>query len=98
MIYSITYDLRKPGQNYSKLIDKIQSLGDWAHPCESNWLVDTGLTAGEIYQALKPYLDENDQMLITRFDVDDFAGQLSSEALRKWISDKVAQAKRSLYR
>lgn len=91
MIYTISYDLKKPGQNYSKLIDKIKSLGDWAYPCESNWLVDTRLNATQIFEALKPYLDANDQMLITRFNTEDYAGQISSEVIKRWISDKISQ-------
>lgn len=48
MVYLITYDLKKPGQDYSNVHDAIKSCGTWWHYLESTWLVDSYLTAEQI--------------------------------------------------
>jgi hypothetical protein len=42
-IYSINYDLKKPGRDYEGLYTAIKGCGDWWHYLESTWLVDTAL-------------------------------------------------------
>lgn len=88
MIYSVTYDLKKPGQNYGDLIKKIKTLGTtWAHPCESHWLINTNLNANEIFNQLKPFIDSNDNVLVVKFDVNDYSGWLSKE-IWSWIASQ----------
>lgn len=84
MIYSINYDLKRPGQNYDKLYEAIKSCGDWWHFLGSTWLVDTSLSAQGIWDRLAPHVDKNDFFLvigITR----DYQGWLSKEAW-EWIN------------
>lgn len=50
MIYSINYDLKRPGQNYEALYEAIKSCGAWWHHLGSTWLVDTNLNAKGIRQ------------------------------------------------
>lgn len=97
MIYAISYDLKKAGQDYSGLIKAIKSLGSsWAHPCESYWLVDCSVNANAIFARLKPHVDANDRMLVTRFNESDYSGWLSQE-IWDWISARKSLAS-SLYR
>lgn len=98
MIYSITYDLKKPGQDYSDLINAIKSFGTWAKPCESYWLVSTNLDAQGIFAKLKPYIDQNDSMLITRVDLSDRAGWLSQKLLDWMKENQGYSSSSSLYR
>jgi hypothetical protein len=84
MIYAINYDLKKPGQDYSDLYDAIKSCGEWWHYFGSTWLVDTSMTAQEIWQKLAPCIDKNDRVLVigvTR----DYQGWLSQDAW-DWIN------------
>ena len=60
----ITYDLNRPGQNYSDLYKKIKSLGDWKHPLESTWIVKTTMTDVQVRDSLKSAIDNNDKLLI----------------------------------
>ena len=60
----ITYDLRKPGQDYARLFAAIEALGAWWHCLESVWLVRTSLTSAQVRDTLRPYLDANDSLLV----------------------------------
>lgn len=83
MIYSITYDLKKPGQDYDGLYESIKSLGAWWHYLESTWLVDTQLNADSIYKRLDANIDKNDRLLIVNFGTD-YQGWLDKDAW-DWI-------------
>jgi hypothetical protein len=86
MIYSINYDLHRPGQNYEDVINVIKSLGAWWHYLDSTWLVDTTLNAAQIWAKLEPHIDTNDNFLIigvTR----DYSGWLPEDAW-KWIKER----------
>jgi hypothetical protein len=65
-VYSISYDLHNPGQNYEDLHEAIKDFGGWWHHLESTWLVDTSSSASDIAEELYPHLDSNDELLVTR--------------------------------
>lgn len=64
MLYLVTYDLRKSGQNYDGLIDAIKSYS-CVHPMQSVWFIKTSASAKSINDKLKPYIDSNDSLFIT---------------------------------
>lgn len=59
----VTYDLKKPGQDYSDLLKKIKSHS-WARLSESSYAIKTEKSPEDIYNELKPYLDANDHIYI----------------------------------
>lgn len=66
-VFIIAYDLRQAGQNYTSLYDNIKALTtDWQHPLESIWFVRVAdnLYAQNIFDVLKPTLDDNDSLFI----------------------------------
>ena len=63
-VYSISYDLAEPGRQYSQLHEGIKSLGSWAHPLDSMWMIYTSLDADQIYERLNRHLDSNDEILV----------------------------------
>ena len=67
MVYLITYDLNKPGQDYPALYDSIKKMGAWWHHLDSTWLVDTTLTAAEIRDQIREAIDPGDHILVVRF-------------------------------
>lgn len=67
-IFLISYDLRKPGQNYTPLYEAIKAYGDWQHPMESLWAVFTDMDANSIFENLRRNIDENDSLLIVSMD------------------------------
>ena len=86
MILQINYDLNKAGQNYTGLIEKIKTVGtSWAKPCESCWLVATTKSPNAVFELLKPYIDSNDRMMVSRFYSNDYTGWLSKEII-DWIA------------
>lgn len=67
MVYLITYDLNKPGQEYPKLYDTIKAMGSWWHHLDSTWLIDTTLTASEIRDRTRAVIDAGDYVLVVEF-------------------------------
>jgi hypothetical protein len=84
MIYSINYDLRFPGRDYSSLYNAIKGCGEWWHFLGSTWLVNTSLNAQQIWDRLAPYVDQNDHVLVIRIGRD-YQGWLPNQAW-DWIN------------
>ncbi len=63
-VQMISYDLRRPGQDYAGLFDAIKALGPSWHCLESVWLVSTSLTSARVRDALRSHLDANDSLLV----------------------------------
>lgn len=65
--YLIGYDLNKSGQNYSQLIQKIKELanGYWHH-LDSTWIIKHSGPAADIRDALAPFIDSNDEILVVK--------------------------------
>ena len=62
----ITYDLKKPGQDYKDLIDKIKSLSsNWWHCLESVWIIKTNLSPFDVVSQLLPHVDNSDRIFST---------------------------------
>lgn len=59
----ITYDLQKPGQDYSELLSKIKSY-TWVRLSESSYAIRTDSTPSTVFDYLKPYLDSNDNLYV----------------------------------
>ncbi len=77
--FLITYDLKRPGQNYSNLYESIKALGEWQHPMESTWFVKVGneIKADTIYNSLRPNMDSNDNLFIVDVTDRNYYGWLS---------------------
>ncbi|MEM7241815.1 MAG: hypothetical protein AAF429_06490 [Pseudomonadota bacterium] len=86
MIYAINYDLKRPGQNYNDLHDAIKGCGAWWHYLDSCWLVDTNLSASQIWEKLSKHTDSNDYFLITGISRD-YSGWLPEKAW-EWINSR----------
>lgn len=81
--YLITYDLNKPGQDYSGLYAAIQGLGLYKHPLDSTWFVKTSKTGENIRDALKQKIDGNDKLFVT--EVSGWAS-FNLPDLAKWLN------------
>lgn len=63
--YIISYDLYRPGHNYSDLTGAIKRLGDdWHHPLVNLWIIDTDLSADAIRGALSSHLVAGDKLYV----------------------------------
>ena len=88
MLFSISYDLNKPGQDYPELYSKIKDLGDWCHPLDSTWFVETNLSASKVRETLNSVMDSSDALLVVKasapgawFGLDDKVSQ--------WLKDNL---------
>lgn len=90
MIYSINYDLKRPGQNYDALHEAIKGCGAWWHYLGSTWLIDTSLNAKGVWDRLSPHVDNNDNMLIVGI-TRDYSGWLP-QAAWDWINQRAHKA------
>ncbi|MFC7240534.1 hypothetical protein ACFQS4_20430 [Saliphagus sp. GCM10025317] len=87
-VYSINYDLHRPGQEYDELYEAIKDLGAWWHCLESVWLVDTSSSATDIRDELKQYLDSNDEILVIRLS-GSWASRGLSDECSDWLYDRL---------
>lgn len=62
--YFISYDLKKPGQNYEKVADAIKQTGQWAKVQLSLWYVKSSMTAEQIAKHVWQHMDANDSLVV----------------------------------
>ena len=63
-VYCVSYDLNKAGQNYANLYEELKNSQSWWHYLDSTWLISTPETAEQLFQRMKPHIDNNDSMLV----------------------------------
>lgn len=63
-VYLVTYDLKKPGQDYTDILKKIHASDSWARLSESSYAIQTSWTEKQLYDYLKPHLDQNDNLYV----------------------------------
>lgn len=59
----VTYDLRKPGQDYTDFHKTIKSYS-WARLSESSYAILTSASPSDVYNKLRPYMDDNDTLYV----------------------------------
>ena len=64
MILLITYDLNKPGQDYTSLYSAIKEADTWWHYLDSTWVISTDLSIDEWCENLLEHMDENDHLFV----------------------------------
>lgn len=63
-VYVISYDLNRPGQDYTELYKAIKSYGTYSHRLDSTWLIETSTPLNTISKHLLKNIDKNDNLLI----------------------------------
>jgi hypothetical protein len=83
----ISYDLRKPGRDYSSLYAAIESIGSTRWHClESVWLVRTPLSSGQVRDRIQLHLDANDKLLVASLG-SDWATVGFDTRCNQWLRD-----------
>lgn len=62
-LYWISYDLDKPGQDYSDLINRLRQHKAY-EVTRSDWLLPSDWTPAQIRDDLLVYLDKNDRIIV----------------------------------
>ena len=65
MIVLVTYDLNNPTKDYTPLFNALKAQGQWWHQLRSTWLIDTHKSPTEIWNAIAPYVENTDRVLVT---------------------------------
>jgi hypothetical protein len=65
LVYTISYELNRPGKDYPKLYETIKALGAWWHPVDATWYVDIRLTAVQVRDSLQGVVNATDQILVS---------------------------------
>lgn len=79
----ISYDLNSPGQDYTKVIDKIKTIGSWAKVQKSLWYVNSSYGAKAAAEAIWATMDSNDSLIVV--------DSTNNEAYWYGLSDKVSE-------
>lgn len=82
-LFELTYDLRKPNQNYEALrgaLDKANAL----HVQQSTWWVPSTLTAIGIRDVMLTLIDSDDSVTVVEM-AGDVAGYEACPEVRAWI-------------
>ncbi|GAB6167922.1 hypothetical protein JCM1393_03820 [Clostridium carnis] len=68
-----------------EITGNIKSFGAWAHFMPTSFLVKTDLTASEISEKLKDFLQNNDMLFVTKVDKDDVSSL--TPGVVEWINN-----------
>jgi hypothetical protein len=64
--YIVGYDLNKPGQAYTDLIEALKAYPNWWHYLDSTWVLKSNQTTEQIRNHLQQFIDRNDELLVVR--------------------------------
>jgi hypothetical protein len=62
-LFSISYDLLKPGKDYTALYARLRTLGA-KRVLYSQWMLKSHLTAVQLRDDIKAFIDSNDRLLV----------------------------------
>lgn len=86
MVYVINYRLHKPQKDYDSLYEAIRTIsGTYWHNTTSSWLVESSMSASEVYDVLKSHVDSDDEIVIFRLS-GEYYGQLRPDD-NEWLED-----------
>jgi len=80
----VGYDLNRPGQNYSELIEYLKAQGTWWHYLDSTRLIVTSKSVSELRDEIKRLIDSGDEVLVMNVKGDAWASFGFSDRANKW--------------
>ena len=81
----VSYDLRSPGKDYTRLGEHLRSYGDYIKPLESFWFLKTSDSAENVRDKVKQHIDANDQLMVIDVTSDSAAWYGLSDQYSHWI-------------
>lgn len=89
-VYAVSYDLNKPGQDYSSLIAELEASPGWWHYLKSTWLIATNESVQQLAGRLLQRIDKDDSLLVIEV-LNNKAGWLPQKAW-DWINRQLRMA------
>ena len=62
--YLVSYDLIRPGKDYTTLYTNLKSYGLWAKPLESVWLIKSSFGVEQLRNSIQAHIDANDKIFV----------------------------------
>lgn len=87
--YIISYDLCKPGKDYTSLFQAIKAYQYWGRLTETTWAVVTPYNSVEIRDSLLQYIDDNDRLIVIQSGK--FAAWTKVMASNDWIKEALVK-------
>jgi hypothetical protein len=84
VIFLVSYDLKKPGQDYTGVYEAIKSASGWWHYLESTWIIQTNRPLEFWADKIKSHMDANDRLIIVDITNSEYNGWLPAKAW-EWI-------------
>jgi hypothetical protein len=88
-LYNVSYDLNKTGKDYKGLHEELKKTGTWIHLLDSTWLLFTAESATQIYNRLRPHIDQDDNIMIAQI-TNNYSGWLPENAWN-WVKQCIGQ-------
>ncbi len=87
--YLISYDLIKPGKDYTNLIAFLKKYSSWAKPLESVWIVKSPLTAEGLRNEIQTHLDPNDKIIVVKVTNSEAAWRNLPTDVSEWLKNSM---------
>jgi hypothetical protein len=62
-VFLVTYDLKKPGQSYDRLLEYIKTHS-WARLSESSYAIRTNASTDDVYERVRTFVNANDTVYV----------------------------------
>ena len=87
MFYAVTYDIYDSKKDHTPFFERIKTLGRWMHYINDTWILSTPSSAKEIFEVLKPLIDEEeDYVLVVEIEPSNSQGWLPKKAW-EWLQE-----------
>ena len=83
----VTYDLKKPGQDYSNFLNRIRSY-EWARLSESSYAIQTNEAPSAVYTEMRQHLNPNDNIDVVNLKRP-YAGY-GSQVVNEWLESRLS--------
>lgn len=87
--YLISYDLIRPGKDYTNLHTHLKGYGTWAKPLESVWLIKTSYGVEQLRNSIQVHMDVNDKILVIDVTGRPTAWDHLSPEVNTWIQNSL---------
>ncbi len=87
--YLISYDLIRPGKDYTTLHAHLKSYGFWAKPLESVWLIKSSYGVEQVRNSIQAYMDANDKIFVVDVTTRAAAWRNLPPAAATWIQNSL---------
>lgn len=83
-MYFISFRLKSALTEYPDLERAMKALGSWSNRFETNWFVESKLSARALRDLLKPHLKDGDRLFVGQFN-QNWAANNMGDGFAEWM-------------